>query len=586
MMFLSFFHKKNPAYRAAIWIMAGFFFFWTSTGYAATFSGGSGSGYSMSEGSAPIPAKVVFTTQPKVVFAGQVFSQAPVVAIYDSNDNLCPAATNTVALAILNNPSSATLSGTDSMAAVAGVADFSEAGLSIDKAGDLYTLQASSSGLTSATSDSFSLIANDVQVKSELTYDAGTSAYLINSWIETKGAIMAGGTYVAGNITVTIYDKSGNALTGANAPGTATVLNDSVFRQSWLPPNEKDSYIAKIVITYKGQAYTGSTAYNPSVQGTLSSIGGTVGTIASNVTDIKAKTDGMNWSDITAIKTAVGAGQAETVYQKVGSILTSVSKANWDDMKIMSEAGINWSDMRTQTRAGVNWNDVRVLTRAGIKWSDIATFSTVGVNWTDLTSLTTKGINWTDIGRLARATVNWEDIGAMTAKGINWTDIKVLTQKGINWTDIDRLTKATVNWEDIGVMSAKGVNWVDIGRLSKASVNWDDLNKMSVAGVNWSDFKVLSTQGVNWADIDRLSTVGVNWEDLVKMSKGGVNWLNVGEMAAKGINWDDVDALAKAGVNWADLKVMTQKGVNWSGIDALSKSGVNWSGIQAFSKGR
>ena len=62
---------------------------------------------------------------------------------------------NTVTLTIDNNPGGATLGGLLSVAAQSGVATFS--GLTLDQAGDGYTLQIASNGLTAATTDAFSV---------------------------------------------------------------------------------------------------------------------------------------------------------------------------------------------------------------------------------------------------------------------------------------------------------------------------------------------------------------------------------------------------------------------------------------------
>src|SRR5205823_7551026 len=74
--------------------------------------------------------------------------------IQDANSNPTTS-TASVALAIQNNPSTGTLSGTTPVAAVNGTATFSD--LSINKGGIGYTLQATSAGLTSATSSAFTI---------------------------------------------------------------------------------------------------------------------------------------------------------------------------------------------------------------------------------------------------------------------------------------------------------------------------------------------------------------------------------------------------------------------------------------------
>jgi hypothetical protein len=63
--------------------------------------------------------------------------------------------TNSITLAIGTNPGGGTLSGTKTRSAVSGVATF--AGLSINKVGSGYTLAATSSGLTGASSTAFAV---------------------------------------------------------------------------------------------------------------------------------------------------------------------------------------------------------------------------------------------------------------------------------------------------------------------------------------------------------------------------------------------------------------------------------------------
>src|SRR5579863_9893716 len=67
------------------------------------------------------PAQVVFTVQPGNVGAGSSITPAVVVSVEDSNGHLVPTATNQVTIAIGTNPAGGTLSGTATVAAVAGV---------------------------------------------------------------------------------------------------------------------------------------------------------------------------------------------------------------------------------------------------------------------------------------------------------------------------------------------------------------------------------------------------------------------------------------------------------------------------------
>jgi len=101
------------------------------------------------------PAKVGFTTQPSAVQAGQAITPAIAVSIQDQYGNTNTSATNTVSVGFSSNPGGATLGGTTSMAAVAGVATFNN--LSVSAAGTAYSLAASSGSLTSATSSAFNV---------------------------------------------------------------------------------------------------------------------------------------------------------------------------------------------------------------------------------------------------------------------------------------------------------------------------------------------------------------------------------------------------------------------------------------------
>ena len=103
------------------------------------------------------PTHLTFAQQPTNTNAGSSITPAVTVELRDAGNNLVTGATNTVTLAIGTNPGGGTLSGTTSVAAVNGVATFS--GLSINNAGVGYTLVASATSLTGATSSTFNITA-------------------------------------------------------------------------------------------------------------------------------------------------------------------------------------------------------------------------------------------------------------------------------------------------------------------------------------------------------------------------------------------------------------------------------------------
>jgi hypothetical protein len=98
--------------------------------------------------------RLAVTTQPPgAVAAGAGFGLA--VSAEDAYGNVAIPFTGGVAVALANNPGGSTLGGTTTVNAVNGVATFS--GLTLDKAGSSYTLQATSSGLSPATTNPFNV---------------------------------------------------------------------------------------------------------------------------------------------------------------------------------------------------------------------------------------------------------------------------------------------------------------------------------------------------------------------------------------------------------------------------------------------
>lgn len=114
---------------------------------------GTSSSFTVSAGTA---AKVAFIVEPSDVGVGSAISPPVKVAIQDAAGNTVITATNSITVAIGNNPGSGAISGTLTKSAVAGVATFSN--LSIDTVGAGYTLVATSSGLVGGTSAAFNVV--------------------------------------------------------------------------------------------------------------------------------------------------------------------------------------------------------------------------------------------------------------------------------------------------------------------------------------------------------------------------------------------------------------------------------------------
>src|SRR5206468_11628863 len=129
----------------------------------------------------------------------------PVVAVQDAGGNTVTSSSASVNVAIGTNPSGGTLSGTATSRAVSGVATFG--GLSINKAGNGYTLSASSTGLSGAASGSFNVT-------------VGPAAKLA---FTTNPSNATGGTAFATQSAVTVQDAGGNTVTGSTASVTLAI---------------------------------------------------------------------------------------------------------------------------------------------------------------------------------------------------------------------------------------------------------------------------------------------------------------------------------------------------------------------------
>ncbi len=101
--------------------------------------------------------QLVFTVEPGNIAAGGTMTPAVQVTAEDAAGRVATGFTGNVAVAIGANPGGGALTGTKTVAAVAGVATFGD--LSVDKAGTGYTLTAAATGLTSPTSAAFNVSA-------------------------------------------------------------------------------------------------------------------------------------------------------------------------------------------------------------------------------------------------------------------------------------------------------------------------------------------------------------------------------------------------------------------------------------------
>jgi len=184
------------------------------------------------------PAKLGFKVQPSNTAAGVVIVPAVTVEIQDATGNLVTTATDTVAVAIQNNPGGGILSGTLAKPAGGGIATFND--LSINYIGIGYTLSATSGSLTAATSNPFNIFAgidtsaplitpgvhdnlviSDRDVWFKVNVEGGKDLQ-----VSTSNAVAQ---QTSNDLDIFLYDAAGNLLTTAfSDKGNETVFLSNV----------------------------------------------------------------------------------------------------------------------------------------------------------------------------------------------------------------------------------------------------------------------------------------------------------------------------------------------------------------------
>ena len=177
------------------------------TGYTLTASDGSLSTTTSNAFNITFAAAhhLLINQQPTNTVAGQSISPAVTVQVVDQYGNLVTTDTSSVTFALGNNPTSATLGGTKTVAAAGGVASFSA--LSITTVGTGYTLVATDGTLGGVTSSSFGITPAAANHLAFLQQPTNTVA----------------GTSITPALTVQVLDLYGNVVTSDTSSVTAAI---------------------------------------------------------------------------------------------------------------------------------------------------------------------------------------------------------------------------------------------------------------------------------------------------------------------------------------------------------------------------
>jgi len=156
-------------------------------------------------------SRLVFIAVPSTATAGAPLSPSVQVIARDSLGNTVTGFTDLVTVALATSPAGATLSGTTSVAAVAGVATFSD--LRLDKSGAGYSLSAAANGIATTTSTAFGV-------------GAGAAAGIIITGGNQQTAPAGTGLPIAYGVRVS--DAFGNRVAGATVTWTVAAGGGSV----------------------------------------------------------------------------------------------------------------------------------------------------------------------------------------------------------------------------------------------------------------------------------------------------------------------------------------------------------------------
>jgi hypothetical protein len=245
--------------------------------------------------------KLAFSYQPSSVYVGQSIAPAVQVGVQDSLGHKVPGATDSVTLALLNNPSGATLSGTLARQVVDGTAEFDD--LQVDKAGTGYTLEATGASLTPATSAAF-------DVTLEPMANAGGDVD-----VNTGGQVILDGSGSLGsNLTYAWTQVSGPSVGPVDAvdqpeftaPDTVSTLEFDLVVSDGTTPSAADRVVVWVLESTANHYWVDSTSGND----------GNPGTRASPLATLDE-----------AITRADAAGQGGDVYVAEGSYPESVTLA-------------------------------------------------------------------------------------------------------------------------------------------------------------------------------------------------------------------------------------------------------------------
>jgi hypothetical protein len=204
----------------------------TSTSFTITASGGGGS---------PSPVKLAFSVQPTNALTQATITPAVQVVVEDGSGNAVTNATNPVTLSLTSGTG---LVGTLTVTPQNGVATFSD--LSVSNTG-IFTVSATSSGLTSATSSTFTITAPG---------GGGSPTPVMVAFLQQPSNALTGAT-ISPTVQVAVEDSNGNTVATATNPVTLALVGGSGLGGTLtVTPQNGIATFSNLTVSNAGTGYT------------------------------------------------------------------------------------------------------------------------------------------------------------------------------------------------------------------------------------------------------------------------------------------------------------------------------------------
>ena len=187
------------------------------------------------DGTAGTATELTVTAQPPAVATGAAFGLT--VVAEDAAGTMDPTYNGPVTISLANNPGGSTLGGTLTATAVDGVATFTN--LTLNQPGTGYTLQATATGLSTATTSSFNVVAAPVVTPSGTTniFTVGGAAVAVDSGltVSSSDADLSGATVTISAGTLqsgdTLNFTNQNGISGSYSGGVLTLTGSATPAQ-------------------------------------------------------------------------------------------------------------------------------------------------------------------------------------------------------------------------------------------------------------------------------------------------------------------------------------------------------------------